>query len=351
MNSPVDVLRPDRFCEREPGHQALDDRPVVGPESHEAAGLQRLVVPAGRRDHREVIVEAIFAYVQDAGAGRREQPLVRAACKIVAVHVLDAVWHLPGHVCAVDDGYDAALARGIADLPDRHEQPGRAHDAAETQYAGLRADCRDDRIDELPRIVRRHRQHDFARRQLALRLAHLPWFAAARVLLVGQQDLGAGLQHHAARDDRHRLGRIVRDCELVLAAAEEFGERRPFLVQGLVTPARVALDLQRTDIEFGRPVHVIGDSLQNRSRRDAEAARVEKSPLAGHQELFHAKPAPVRLGIPGQQRRVRQFAIACIDGGFGRQAEQRSRSRKARHGFAPVQHHLGHCNTPYFKNK
>ena len=68
-----------------------------------------LSLPLGRRLQRPGRRDAIAPHVEEAGAGRREQPLVQADAVVIHLEVAQLEREVRQRVRAVDDGHDAAL--------------------------------------------------------------------------------------------------------------------------------------------------------------------------------------------------------------------------------------------------
>ena len=81
------------------------------------------------------------AHVEEAGADRRQQPLVQAGAVVVALEVAQLEREVREGVRAVDDGLDAARrAPACAMSAHREDLPGQVRDVAEVQHLRLRRD-------------------------------------------------------------------------------------------------------------------------------------------------------------------------------------------------------------------
>ena len=93
-----------------------------------------LVAALGRGLHRPRLRDAIPADVQEAGSGRRQQPLVEAGAVVIAAEVARLVRKVRKGVRTVDDRLDAAAPGLVAHLLYREDLSGEVRDVTEVEH-------------------------------------------------------------------------------------------------------------------------------------------------------------------------------------------------------------------------
>ena len=220
--------------------------------------------------------DARLADVQEAGADRRVRPLVQADAVIVAIEVGDLEGEVAEGVRAVHDHGDVARVRHLADALDREDLAGAVGDVADQDQFRL---GRDRLLEALVQIV--HAEGGGTGNEIVLRTMpsrRSRWRKVvehARIVLIGGQDLVAGLQVDAVLRVLQRLAGVARDGHLFGIAAGGGGEM----------PAH-AFDAALQDVDHGvvRPhvavIEVAPHGLLHGARRRADVAVVQIQDVA-----------------------------------------------------------------------
>ena len=126
-------------------------------------------------------------------------------------------------VRAVDDGDDAARASHARQVLHREDLAGQVGDVAEVQHLRARTDRAFENAVEIL-AGRRHREVHLLDLDLVAPRALIPRRQHAAVVLLGGDDLIAGLEVDAVLRDLQRLAGVARDRHLVGIAAELIGQ-------------------------------------------------------------------------------------------------------------------------------
>src|SRR2546425_1968188 len=173
----------------------------------------------GRRRQRPQLLNVLAADVQEAGADRREQPLVERGPVVVDLEIAQLEREMREGVRAVDDRLNPAAARHARDVAHREELSGEVRDVTEVNDLRLRRDGALDAILQLRDVGGRHRERDLRQLDLVAAYALLPCVDHAAVVLVRRQYLVARVQIDAELCDLKAFARVTRDGELLGVAA------------------------------------------------------------------------------------------------------------------------------------
>ena len=261
----------------------------------------------GRRQ-RPQILDQRPAHVEEAGADRRQQPLVQAGAVVVALEIAQREREVAVGVRAVDDGADAAGAGHPADRLDREDLPGQVGDVADVDHLRARRDGGFEAPRQIVQGRRRDGERDLLQHDPVALHPLLPGVEHAAVVLVGREDFVAGREVDPELRDLQRLAGVAGDRELLGIAAGAGGElapdRFPVRLEHLphVVHRRLVRDVQ---------VALVGLVDDARARRDAAVVQVDDAAIEREPEL---DLAPERL-VAGD---VLGIAIAgAIDRGPG----------------------------------
>src|SRR5262245_58073590 len=187
-----------------------------------------LALARRRRRQRPQLLDVLAADVEEAGADRRQQPLVQRRAVVVALEIAQREREVREGVRAVDDGLDAAAARHPRDVADREQLPGEVRDVAEVDDLRLRRERALEALPELADVPRRHRERELRERDLVAPNALLPRVEHAPVILVRRQHFVAGVEVEAELRDLQRLAGVARNRELLRIAARLGRELPPY---------------------------------------------------------------------------------------------------------------------------
>ena len=214
---------------------------------------------------------------------------------------------------AVDERHHAVLARQRAQLLGGEEIADRARQVREGQDLRLRRDRLLVGVDVVlhpgVRIDLRDLDHGEAE---PLRL-FLPRRQVARVVVVKDDDLVAGLQIEAARDHVVGLAGVAGDDDLFRRDAQERGER---LAKVFLSRRSAARDSAPTDrcrrcrsraSALRAPAARRGRGWRRSARRDRRASRTARAPISRRLHRCRRSsartPAPARSASPRPDRR------------------------------------------------
>ena len=201
---------------------------VLEPEPASIGSRRRRAVADDDRPHQLL---AIPTDVEERAALRRAHPLVAVADRVGGADRVEVEVDHARRVCAVDERVDPAVVERGHDLGHRQHERRRARDVVHHHEPGSRADGREDGVArDLGRRARNGeaRGHQPGAGRIGRRLERV---AGSRVGVVEQDDLVAGLEAQAARDDVDARGRVRDEGEVVRIGAEEPPERRARVVE------------------------------------------------------------------------------------------------------------------------
>ena len=186
---------------------------------------------------------------------------------------------------AVDDRDDTAFARAAHEFGDgKHQRRGRS-EVAQEEHLGPRCHAGPHGFDDLPDRMdwKRHRLSDVPCAPLAAEEG--PRAIKSAVLVVGRQDLVAGLQRQGTGDSVESGGGIRHEHKVVRVGANKCGQRPAGGAHEIRKPSPQELDGLRLELVLPRLV-----ALEHRFRARTERPVVQVGDARPqHEEVTHAR--------------------------------------------------------------
>jgi hypothetical protein len=216
----------------------------------------------------------VAADVEEGGALGRTDPLVEVRRIVRSVERVEVERNHAGGMRAVDERIDSAIREGAHDPGNRDDECGRARyvaDHREARPIGRRVEQpRDDVVLGYGR--ERQPRDDDAR---AVARGHMSGDVQDRVVLVvGGEDLVAGLEPERPQDRVHAAGGVRDQPEVIGVRPDERADRRPDLGERPVELSGQELDRLALEPVAPRPL-----SVEDRRRTCAIRPVVEKCDL------------------------------------------------------------------------
>ena len=222
----------------------------MGEQNREIAGAatRRVwsVVGAASRDEggdRPDAVLDLFAHVEQAGALGSQHPLVAAGGVGVDLQLFDIHGEHTRRLSAVAGQQDILWTGDGGDFGQGHAQPGGRIYVAEAADPGARGDAILDELQDFVLTRCRSRKMDLAHAH-PVQFGHVqPAHHAARMFVIGGENLVTGLQAHATGHQVHALGGVAGQEDLVGVGPQKAGGGLLNRVEGTGPDARPGLSI------------------------------------------------------------------------------------------------------------